>query len=367
MQSINSQNLLNSLEDLIERSDHGTRLPTVRELMRQYGVGQTTVQDVFSLLKEKGQISAQVGRGSYVVKEGSGELTAARRSLNTTPSDSPRNILILSNSSMNERCARVQNAIIEQVKAKDGHVMQISYHDTDHLLDILKSIPSFDGTILQSHYEVIPVRLLAMLQAKTRALVVDGHTVSGVDVDRMGIDWEEALSLSLDHLVGNGRRRIALVSLDSSSQPILSVRRFFHRQRMWGPTPIETELVTLADLQHPTQNVTGAMHSALDDLTDHAGKLKVEALICVGISDGMGVAEVLRERALMQTNQLDVVLLGHIDVPTEHLDQFTISGGRYSDGANALVEIIENRLADPKLAPQIVYLDCEISVKSPTN
>tara|TARA_R110002167_G_scaffold16448_11_gene64293 strand:+ start:832 stop:1935 length:1104 start_codon:yes stop_codon:yes gene_type:complete len=364
MQPTISQNLLNSLEDLIERSDHGTRLPTVRELMRQYGVGQSTVQDVFSLLKEKGQISAQVGRGSYVVKDGSGKVPAMHGGLDNFPSDSSRNILILSNSSMNERCARVQNAIMEQVKAKNGHVMQISYHDTDQLLDILKSIPSFDGAILQSHYEVIPVRLLAMLQAKTRALVVDGHTVSGVDVDRMGIDWEEALSLSLDHLVGAGRRRIALVSLDSSSQPILSVRRFFQRQRKWDSIPIETELVTLKGLQHPTENVTSALHHALDDLADEAGGLKVEALICVGISDGMGVAEVLRERALMQTNDLDVVVLGHVDVPTEHLDQFTIAGGRYSDGAKALVDIIENRLAKPYLAPQIVYLDCEINVRS---
>ena len=60
-----------SLIEMIDEAPDGARLPTVRELMARYGVGQATVQDAFTTLREKGLITSRVGRGSFVVKPGS--------------------------------------------------------------------------------------------------------------------------------------------------------------------------------------------------------------------------------------------------------------------------------------------------------
>ncbi len=44
----------------------GTRLPTVRELMHEYGVSQSLVSQAFAVLKQEGTIDAHVGRGTFV-------------------------------------------------------------------------------------------------------------------------------------------------------------------------------------------------------------------------------------------------------------------------------------------------------------
>lgn len=347
--------ILEKLTEIIDSASHGERLPTVRDLMKQYRVGQATVQEAFAILKKQGLISAQVGRGSYVIKAtGSGQMQ-------TLPERSPsrlQSLLILSNSSMNERCALVQNLIVEKMKTIGGSVMQISYHDIDHLLLILKSIPTFDAIVMQSHYENIPVRLLAMLQAKSKALVLDGHTLSGVDIDRIGVDWSEALGMALDHLTELNHREIALVSLDSAAHPILSARRLFDRLTHWQGHRIGTHVATLPGIQHPTQGVSEALARSLDSLRGEDGRLTVTAVMLLGVSDGMGAREVL-EKLEKQAPGVSVVLLGHPDVPTEHLDYFSIAGGNHTDGANALYETVQRRLLDRLLPPQIVYLSCQ--------
>ncbi|WP_164749869.1 substrate-binding domain-containing protein [Nitratireductor alexandrii] len=365
MRAGSSDMIAQSLIELIDAADDGARLPTVRELMARHGVGQATVQEAFARLRALGLISSQVGRGSFVVKPHG---RAASRPAVAAPARRVglRSLLILANSSMNERCSLVQNRIVEVVGADGGKVVQMSYHDTDHLLDILKSIPTFDAVILQSHYEVIPVRLLAMLQSKTRALVVDGHTVSGVDIDRMGIDWEEALDHALDHLTGLGHRRITLVSLDSSAQPILGGRRYFARMSRWRGQEIDGRLVVLEGMKHPTQGVASALEKALARLRADETQSMPTALIFIGFSDCMGIREVMRDMRIDIPGELSIVILGHPDVATEHLGLFTMVGGTHEDGAEALIEIMKARIEDPGQPPQIVYLDCRMHVRDST-
>jgi len=47
----------------------GEAFPTVRQLMAEYGVSQSTVTPAINLLKEKGLLEAYVGRGSFVCKQ----------------------------------------------------------------------------------------------------------------------------------------------------------------------------------------------------------------------------------------------------------------------------------------------------------
>lgn len=85
--------------------------------------------------------------------------------------------------------------------------------------------------------------------------------------------------------------------------------------------------------------------------------MTVSAVMLLGVSDGMGAREVL-EKLENQAPGVSVVVLGHPDVPTEHLDYFSIAGGNHADGANALYETLCRRMSDPLLPPQIVYLGC---------
>jgi DNA-binding LacI/PurR family transcriptional regulator len=57
--------LKDQLLDEIVRLPSGTRLPTVKEMMSRYQVSQATVDRALGYLKEKGYVSAQVGRGTF--------------------------------------------------------------------------------------------------------------------------------------------------------------------------------------------------------------------------------------------------------------------------------------------------------------
>lgn len=339
MRKTSSDTLYAWLLDQIDHMRHGEQLPTVREIMNLQGVGQGSVQAAFQRLKDQGLISAHVGRGSYVVKPDS----QVRLPPESRPGVALRNLLILSNASMNERGVLVQNLIVDDVRSHGGRVVQLSYHDVAHLMEILSSIPTFDAAILQSHFERIPLRLLALLKQKTRALVVDGHSVTGVDVDHVGIDWEEAIVAAMDHLTGLGHQRIQLVSLDATAQPLIHARRFFQRLSDWRGMPVELADVTLSGLRHPSSPVAAQLAKALDEITNN----RPTALLFLGLADALGIRDTLIGAGIAIPDEMSVVLLGHPDVPTEHLGQFAVFGGSHAEAAQQLLEVIRRRLKNP--------------------
>jgi DNA-binding LacI/PurR family transcriptional regulator len=356
MRSTSGNVVLSGLYDLIEGLDHGARLPTVRDLMKKHQVSQATVQEALDHLRREGLLVSQVGRGTYVTRTAA----AVRRRDSGAGDAALDSLLILSNASMNERCVLVQNHIVQEMARHDAKVVQISYHHTDHLLQILSSIPNFDAVVLQSHYESIPIRLLNLLQQKTRALVVDGHSVAGVDIDRVGTDWEDALELALRRLVDLGHRSFGLVSINTMAQPILSARRAFARHAAIGREGLAFHApIVLEQVHHPAHGVLDALEEALAPLRNSGGRLPFTALLTLGITDMLGVTQGLRRLGLRLPDDLSLIVLGHRDVPSEHLGVLTIAGSSQREAAERLVETIRRRIDHPILPPQITYLGCE--------
>lgn len=357
MRASSSHTVLTALKEQIARLDAGARLPTVRDLMRAHKVSQATVQEALARLRDEGLLTSQVGRGTYVIKGGAG----VSGSFSDPRLDS---LLILSNASLNERCVLVQNHIVDELSRSGSKIVQMSYHNTGHLLDILTSAPDFDAVILQSHYENIPIRLLRLLQEKTRALVVDGHTVSGVDVDRVGTDWEEALDLALDHLASLGHTSVALASLDTMAQPILTVRRAFERMQRRPRAPWRRLYpLTLQGVLHPTQRVGDSLRGALEVVVRPDGTLPFTAVITLGISDSFGVRACLESMGLDVPRDVSLFVLGHLDVPSEHLGSVSMAGSSYREGAEQLIDVIRRRIGERSAPPRIVYLGCAEAIR----
>ncbi|HET7864230.1 MAG TPA: GntR family transcriptional regulator, partial [Burkholderiaceae bacterium] len=53
------------LEQLAQGAQVGERVPTIRELMRRFQVSQAAVQEAFRIMKARGLIDSQVGRGTF--------------------------------------------------------------------------------------------------------------------------------------------------------------------------------------------------------------------------------------------------------------------------------------------------------------
>jgi DNA-binding transcriptional regulator YhcF (GntR family) len=350
---IAQQKLIDSLTQFIDRADDGERIPTVRELMKTYGVGQAAVQETLRDLQGKGLVQSYVGRGSFVVKPKSKPANQQAEAAVL------KSVLILSNVNMNARCTMVQALVANEIQALGAQVVQLSYSNTDQLLTILKGIPSFDAVIMQSHYESIPIGLLSALKNKTRALVIDGLTVAGVDVDRVGVDWLEVIGLALDHLVAEGYRRPALITIDSNAQPMVLTRRFFDRLRHWDLHEITTSVHILKGVIHPTQNP----ESLLDEALRTAAQGGADSFLFLGLSETVGIDAALTKSGLSLAEAEAVVILGHTDVPSEHLNKYSIAGVSHIQGAQQLVQSIVQRFKHPDDASKTYFLEANLKAR----
>lgn len=63
-----SETVSEQLEHLIASGaiSHGEKLPSVRELCDQFGVGRSAVRDAITVLKGKGLVTVKQGEGTYV-------------------------------------------------------------------------------------------------------------------------------------------------------------------------------------------------------------------------------------------------------------------------------------------------------------
>ena len=130
--------------------------------------------------------------------------------------------------------------------------------------------------------------------------------------------------------------------------------------------PLASTALPALKPNQPTQSMAASLRSELSRLREEPAATKPTALIFMGFSDSMGIREVTGSLAIDVPGDLSVVILGHPDVPTEHLGFFTMVGGGHRAGAEALLKTVRNRINDAKLPPQITYLDCVMKVGAST-
>jgi len=330
----------------------GDRLPTVRELMRRFGVSQMVVQRALQGLRERGIITSQVGRGTYFLADGSSASGQAARdeSRALSPGSAgvrsplPRSVLLLRRSISIMR-GRVLVEGLQRRFTADGHrVVELSYSDPDHALAVLKGLPRFDAGVIQSTFKTITVELLAALREKCGALAVDGAALIGTDVDAVGAEWGEPLAMAIAHLQRHGHRRIAYATtshLFLATQ--MGTRRFEHLQRTLAGTELRSIVVPhLPDDNYET-SLVGMMKADLDD----AGRLPYTALVAWGIEDGAKFRSLLSDIGAQVPSTLSVVLLGRTDLANEHDDFFDTIGYTVRSQIDSLYDVIKLRWSDP--------------------
>jgi DNA-binding LacI/PurR family transcriptional regulator len=334
------------LEDLARDAQPGERLPTIRELMRRFGVSQMIVQRAVSNLKARGLIAAEVGRGTYFrggdVRGNAEGATPAVPAAPRTPA--VRSVLLLRRSISIAR-GRVLVESLQRRFAADGHrVLEVSYTDPDHARAVLRGLPRFDACVIQSTYKPITIELLAALREKSEVLAVDGMALMGTDVEAVGTEWGEPLSEAVALLAERGHRRIAFAA---TSQPLLAtqlgLRRFEHLRAT--ATDLQLELLSVPHL--PDDQYESALAAMIAASKDGAGRLPFTALVAWGVENGAKFRALLSEIGTEVPRDLSVVLLGRTDLSNEHAEFFHTIGCSVEDQADALQRAVAARWADP--------------------
>lgn len=305
------ETVINALRQQSQGLSDGSRLPTVRELMKQFGVGQGVIQRAISTLAREGLVSAEVGRGTFV-----------RRQVPVPRATGERSVVILNHDHPGLRGERIAAAIHEQLLSAGTRSVVMTYRDLAHAADWLSAMPSVDACVVRLHGDVLPAGILATLRARCRAIVVEGVPVEHVDVDSVATDWLLAIETAIRHLQSRGHRKIALALNDRDSRFAREGARLF---RSLMRTAGEDDAV-LAYRSDAGFDLAGA--SAVI-----AWSLAVARLIAPGTP---------------------MVMLENPDIGAE-LPGVTIVGRTTARIAAAVIERIDHRLTNPDAAFAPVY------------
>lgn len=350
----NSSDLERFLAQLAEQAEPGARLPTIRELMRRFGVSQVIVQRAFQELKDRGLIASEVGRGTYFLGEGRAAPSAPEGSPPAAAGRASRvkSVLLLRRSISVAR-GRVLVEGLQRRFTGDGHrVLELSYTDPDHARTVLKGLPRFDACVVQSTYKTITIELLAALREKCAVLAVDGAALIGADVEAVGTEWGDPLASAVALLQQHGHRSIAFAT---TSHPLLATQLGLRRFTFLQNTVPQCELHAITVPQLPDENYEAAVVEEIRARFDAAGRPPFTALVAWGIENGASFRQALARIGLAVPSALSVVLLGRTDLPNEHADFFHTVGSSVADQIDALHEVIQARWAHPS-APYAVRL-----------
>jgi hypothetical protein len=333
------------LDDLAGASRPGQRLPTIRELMRRFGVSQVVVQRAFDGLKARGLISSHVGRGTHFIGAADAPTASSVSDRAAAPgraSPALKSVLLLRRS-MSIARGRVLVEGLQQRFVADGHrVLEVSYTDPEHARSMLKGLPRFDACVVQSSFATIPIELLAALRERSEVLAVDGAALIGSDVESVGVEWGGPLARAVAGLRALGHERIAFAA---TSLPLLAVQLGWRRFEELADGRPAGSLQALALPHYPGAAYQDALTAQIEAAAA-GGALPFSALVAWGVEDGEQLRSRLSAAGIDVPAALSVVLLGRTDLANEHAGFFDVVGCSVADQIETLYGAVKARWAD---------------------
>jgi DNA-binding LacI/PurR family transcriptional regulator len=338
-----------ALRQRVDGAAHGERLPPVRDLMREYKVGQAVIQEILGRMARQGLLQLQVGRGTFVHRPGKGPASSLRGA----------RVLVLSARVQSARSHQVADRVQEQLSTAGARCVQLVYERIEEALEVLRLSARFDACVLQSYFDAIPLGLLAFLRDRCGAVIADGARVTGVDLDAVASDWRGALDMAVERADRAGHRRIALLAWPGGVQPLEGLRHhFISLRRALRRSEGEMPLIELQRIPRPRENGAELLRAALAQAWSDR-KVRPTAFVALGLGPGAtALRAALDQLKLRVPRDLSVVMLGHVDVAGEtSAMSFDTVGSRCLDAAHALVAQVRERIEFPAREHATTYLD----------
>src|ERR1043166_7018727 len=160
-----ADSVLSSMRDVVQLLNEGDQLPTVRQLMKRFGVSQLSIQTALEHLKREKVITAHVGRGTFVIRPAH----AAQPACTT--------VTVFRFDYPSRRGEEITRALHHALQAHQCRMLTLTCGEEEHALKVLRGAPASDAYILQPLHPNIPLRLLELLRRRGQAVVVEGYPV----------------------------------------------------------------------------------------------------------------------------------------------------------------------------------------------
>ena len=323
----------------------GERLPTVRQLMRDFSLSQQNVERALKALKHEGLVAAHVGRGTFFTGENSQPLAVSR---NLAGQDKAQRSVILLRRSSNNLRGRFVLEELQRRLSDAGHVtLEVGYSDPEHAKQVLQTLPRFDACIVQNSFDTMPVDMIAAIRRKTETIVVDGAWLVGTDIDAVGFEWGQSIETAVQRLTATGHDCIHLLTTTSF---FLANEMGLHRWRNLRERP------DLAQILQPEIRVAKLPPKDYEDVAvdafinaingDQAASRR--ALIIWGIDDGAKFKALVERAGLAIPRDLSVILLGRTDLAPEAGGFFHVIGYSAADQADGVYRRLIERWQKPE-------------------
>lgn len=329
----------------------GSRLPTIREMMRRFEVSQLLIQRALEPLKREGLIETIPGEGLFLARASGLPVTARR-------------VSILRYDYPSRQAEEISRALHQVLIARKHQSMMLTFSHHDHAIDVLRGSRPADAYILEPRAPIAPVELLHFLRSHSKAVVLEGYPARSTDVDAVAPDELISIELAMRHLVELGHRRIAFASGEPPFMESEALHCFLSLHRAFG-LPADVHPVVQAD----TPFASSSRESIRDYLLHYLGAqraLPFTALIVGTYASAEGVMDAFRKVGISVPREVSLVVMDNPDVHTHLANQFTMVGCPGGKVSQMVVDRIEWRWANPDARHETVYCPPALVVRGTT-
>ncbi len=309
--------------------DAGSKLPSVRLLMRRFGVSQMMVQRAISTLEEEGLVERQVGRGTFVVG-GAGPMA--------------KTITILRSDYPSRRGDEITRALHHALKSEGHRPIVLTYCDYARAIEMLRDAPHADAYVLQPMLPQVPLDLLSFLRKRSSAVVVDG-VLDGANIDALATDGRAGLEIAVERLMELGHRRIAL----ASGEPVImwdQLAQHFRSLVRWAKLPNDPDPVIVSDTQ-PNESSTAGMRERMERLIEEHRGVPFTAMAIGSYASAKGALQAFTAAGVRVPEDVSLIVLDNPDLGEDASVPLTMVGHTSEQIATRIVKEIERRWKDP--------------------
>lgn len=309
----------------------GERLPSVRQLMQEYGVSQITIDRAMGRLRGEGFISSQAGRGIFA---------CGKKRLGTI------GLLIYDGSSPFEmKLTRIGRRMLDDA----GYDARVITFDIDQgIRPVLDELRCDGLLVMPSSRDRIITELLELRPSATPTVLLD-QVPGDLDLNAVGSDNVLGGAIAAQHLLGLGHRRLllALAEPDVETQRA-RIAGFVHHAELAGA---QVEILRCLDVVRerrghiPGGSFAVARFATLELLRERGASPGFTAIFADSDMGALGAMKALHEIGVAMPQRMSVV--GYDDLPEASYVHPALTTVRQDIEGwfAAAIRIIEARLA----------------------
>jgi len=298
---------------------NGESFPTVRQLMAEYGVSQSTVTPAITQLKDQGLLEAHVGRGSFVCKRKSGK---------------PR-MLLLQNNWPSENFLALAATLERYAEEAGFRFKRVLY---DYREDITPQLSSFDADVIVldgiANDLLTPEQVMAISNCPA-PVILSRNTVTVSRINYVCGDNTAAGMTAANYLYRMGHRKLGLLF----NEPHIHTGECYARGFRSCAASNGCSVEVLDCAIRPGERATERIAQFMADFA--AGKYEFTALFPISCEGAAIARERLLEHGVRVPDDLSIISAG----TTPKLDWLTAIDSGMAETSDYIVRMAADILS----------------------